>query len=174
MTLVYEKDNSIEFRYGKSNISSNMVYQSINTDLKGPPIGLVKDIDTSLYIISGVPSAPIMKLYNESSTEIDAYIGVPLPNSVYRFTPKKMTGLTDLLNIKVNICYDAVLQNLNIHTEIGENVEMSLYDYLGRYLNKYKIANQDTQIDVSHLHTGMYISTYNINGKILSYKFVKL
>lgn len=171
-TWLYEGTNIIEMHYGQSNITSTKVFKGLGPSEKGPLIGIVKDIDTSALVLSGIPSSPVANLIKESSPidEFTGLFGYPPPNTLYRFIPKS-TSSTDMIDVKKYFFYDTYLQTISLNLPILDSKEKILfYNIEGKIIKQYFLKES---IDVSSFENGIYFCTFLYDGKLLTNKFFK-
>jgi hypothetical protein len=87
-------------------------------------------------------------------------------------------AVNELTNPKFTIYPTITKDELNISGEfqIGKNYSYTLYDIQGKNIRTQNIEytyNNNSTIDVSDLTSGMYLLSLNLNGNILTEKFIK-
>lgn len=171
----YEKDDVIELRYGKSSVVGFASYFPL-----GFFTGFVKNIDQSqstfdiLYILSGDPAAPTVDSFIQDGFSMGLN-AIPDSGTVYRFTPKKITGInqtavTESMKLYPTICKDEIfIESLN-----KINTNYTLISLCGRLFDTGQVNPGKNIINVSNLLPGSYFICFNREGVIETHKFIKI
>jgi hypothetical protein len=142
---LYEKDSAIEVHYGPSNIVDAVgCYQGA----PGPAVGL-----PGLFA-NGSAASP-------SGTATAAYlVGTPPNGAIYRFGPPvSAAGVSQYNTAKhgLRIYPVPAHDQLFVSSENGSRVDFEIYDVTGKKISSFVQQSTNTPVDISQLHSGMYI-----------------
>ncbi len=174
---LYEDSDAVEMRYGPSLISDPTYFSPINF------AGYGQDIDTNgngkIYVLNGNPANPTLQtvaLLNGNPATIFAGLSAfPPSGTVYRFSRKAGTGISNVPDAEQVVVYPTICSNevmikytgtdkLDYNVIAVNGADMKLTGSLDKGLE---------HLDVSNLPAGMYLlHVQNASGSKV-YKFVK-
>ena len=166
----YESDNSIEYRFGQTNISATDI-----PDILGSWIPVFSVSDENYEGTGGyLDGNPVSPTYAEISldSDIEEPIGFTTPvaaNTVYRFSVNQLS-IKDQDKVEFSM-YPNPTEN-TLHLTFSETIDKmySIYDMTGRRVLHGAIDHQQSsQIDVSNLSNGSYVLRIGATSK----KFTK-
>lgn len=167
----YEADQSIEFRYGPTNITTADITNYLDTWL--PAFGHTNDIDfLNIGYLEGASTTPI---YNEvdidEADELEP-VGLNSPvaaNTVYRFAVNTLAN-NDQDKVEFTMFPNPATNVINLTFEENIDNSYSIYDMTGRQVIKGKFNNEQySQINISELSNGSYVIRIGSTSK----KFTK-
>lgn len=160
---LYEFDNSVELRYGQSNITDNDLINDGN---------IIAGISTdeNAFFVSGDASAPTYGEYTESNfPENLSLSNLPVAGTVYRFNPPQAASVVNINKDAFSIYPNPVGDVLNIKSNGSDNHLVKIFDVLGNEIYSTNINAQHSTLNISTLHSGVYM--ININSSL--YKVIK-
>lgn len=167
----YEADQSIEFRYGPTNVTTTDITDYL--EMWFPAFGHTNEINfLNVGYLEGNSTAPI---YNEvdidEAEELDP-IGLNTAvaaNTVYRFSLNPLS-VKDQEKVEFSMYPNPTKDVINLTFEDAIDKSFSIYDMTGRQVLNGTIKNEQTaQINVSDLSNGSYVIRIGATSK----KFTK-
>ncbi len=170
---LYEGTNTVEFRYGPSEI--NNPSESFEGET-GPQISLItsfnidlQQLDDTAYFLSGNPTNPTVIVLNPGQTIVLSYLQGMMPNgTVYRFLRQPLS-IEDFSKVDFQIYPNPALDYLNIKTQ-STNYNVTIYNSLGQKVNATLSENR---IDISNLSDGIYFIKIETETGSAARKFIK-
>ncbi len=156
----YEKDNSIEFRYGPSFISTPLA----ELDADGYLIGLTDHDNKAgnnregLYLKGDVDAPEMYRHDAQNPGPPFVLTQFPKNGVVYRFTPQKTTGIfsnsntNEIFSIYPNPAKDAV----TVQLPDVDDAEVAIYDLSGRKILQQQLVEASTNLSLPTQAPGMY------------------
>jgi len=166
---LYETSNTIEIRFGPSQITS----QEINYEgLPGPFIGLIGgfdfdayDVDSAAHFVTGNPNLPTM-----SYADTIAFVGGDIPNgAIYRFYIPN-AGLNDLKNVDISISPNPASTWISISSNKRIIQSIAIFNLSGQEVIQ-PLQGVDG-IDVSQLIRGVYIAHIETDNGMVRQKVI--
>jgi hypothetical protein len=163
---LYQKDGTIEYRYGPSSANNASGY----VQATGPSVGISYSTQTFSTIyekiwIYGTPPAIIID--SAKNGNFPNIWGVPSNGTNYRFIPKSSLVISPLNNLpQFNIYPNPASDEIRISAmkNLGNNCVMSLYDINGQFVRKY---NYDSSLKELVIHTkDIAAGNYNLHIEI--------
>ena len=174
---VYETSNIIELHYGPSSISTSDYFLFSN----GPAPGYVKNLDFNglsvekYYSLAGDPTAPTIDsidIFGGSGSGLDSYPG---NGTVYRFTPKSATGVSNIPGFASVRVYPTItngLLNMELNEATTANYQVLAMD--GRSTEfAGKLSKGNNRLDAGSLTPGMYLLRIENGTNRSIYRFLK-
>jgi hypothetical protein len=149
---LYESDDTIEIRYGTSNIDQAFLTAD------GEPLIVAVFGEVDGYILSGQSTSPTYGEYTEETFEegitLDAY---PANGTVYKFTPHVVAGNDAFSKQALTVYPNPASSVLNLKTDNITATEYTISNIMGAVVGHDKISNPaNAQINVQALQDGLY------------------
>ncbi|PKP26252.1 MAG: hypothetical protein CVU03_04345 [Bacteroidetes bacterium HGW-Bacteroidetes-2] len=171
---LYEGSNTIEYRYGQSQINNPSGSFEGET---GPVVSLLAsynletdELEDNAFFLTGNPENPNFNIIEPGNQGFDgALVGMIPEGTTYRF-------VQDLLSINDYVINDfAIFPNpakdfLNIESTNNTDFSISIYNSVGQEVLKSKKAEQ---LNISDLPRGFYIVQFETNKSKVSKKLIK-
>jgi hypothetical protein len=166
---MYEKDNSIEFHYGPSSITTN--YDSLEGySPKALPVekGMVTGLllhEGNYYRLEGNPISPIYRTYeNQNQHPYYTLSALPPNGTVYRFDPNAVS-VQNTFNSTNTVYPNPVKQGTELNIELSDpsSATIELYNIMGQQMRILKTNGESLLgMDVQGLEKGTYIMILKI------------
>lgn len=165
---IYEEDNSIEFRYGPSVITTPFSELTNNSSEQGYEFG-IKLYDfiagatvEGLFLKDDVRN-PTMYRYDIDNPGPPHLLKEFPPNGmVYRFTPTKSVGIS-LKNLSKNtytVYPNPASDRLVVQKNSAEYAEFQLIDMWGKTILRQVLSSAEITLDLSEYPAGMYLARF--------------
>lgn len=172
---LYEEDNAVEFRYGPSVVSDQLLQQWIaeeeayfysmilGSNFNGEFVSIVNGDPTNPNFVSGL----IDTMSEETFIEF-GLTSFPAANTVYRLVPQEASGVHSYENIDFTIAPNPVDNLLNIYG--ADNAFVQIFDVNGKQILS-EVYNKP--IPVSELPSGLYMVKITTDQGSVVKKIVK-
>ncbi len=126
------------------------------------PQSFTVDNDTEITVILAIP-------WDQQLGTYDIFVDdIMLENG---FTVDILDAISDELELNVNIYPNPAHNYLNLNLPDGSEYRIVAVD--GRQMGDFKLATSNERINVSDLENGIYFVQINMNGDLITKKFVK-
>lgn len=165
---LYESNNSIEYRYGASSITSPSIFYDGDT---GALIGFGgEDLNGNIsnaHFLTGSASNPTLS----TSTNLSPITGTPSANTVYRFTP---TTLSNTKNQKSSISvYPNPFNDKILIEGLESNFGYSIYNIQGKEIQSETIKSKNGYINTNDIASGIYLLKIVTENEVKIQKIIK-
>lgn len=97
--------------------------------------------------------------------------GAATGSAIWSFTTEQSLSIDDL-NAEASLNYFVKNNTLNVSAKSPIN-QLEIYNMLGQVVKTVQPNQESTNVDLSELNNGMFISKVSVNGKTQTFKFVK-
>lgn len=153
-------------------VSRITMVDSFKIDTQDPGVGIIDVILTQMrYYTLGTSTEPVF-LFNKLEILLPDNGSLIRINTMSKEDPTDYTSTSEIDAINFKIYPNPAKNSLNVSGDF-EQATIQVVDQVGKIVLEKTLNNNQTNIDLGELNSGMYIVKANINGHLITKKLIK-